>query len=172
MTDTQLALVSALSAAILTVIATRWVTGFEKKEAERAVNSRLSEATRDLGREIHRLRLEGQEERGSTSYLKFRGLWYEYTDLYGRLLAHAGGYADIAETLKEMQAAVDAILDTTRASLVDLSRHQVDRDAPRPATAAWRSESAHDLADLIDTLTMHPDERRRVVRLLGELEAS
>jgi hypothetical protein len=31
--------------------------------------------------------------------------------------------------------------------------------------AAW-------LADLIDTLSMHPDERRRVVRLLGELEAS
>jgi hypothetical protein len=27
-------------------------------------------------------------------------------------------------------------------------------------------------ADVIDTLTMHPDERRRVVRLLGELEAS
>jgi hypothetical protein len=27
-------------------------------------------------------------------------------------------------------------------------------------------------ADLIDTLTVHPDQRRRVVRLLGELEAS
>jgi len=31
--------------------------------------------------------------------------------------------------------------------------------------AAW-------LADLIDTLTMHPDERRRVVRLLGEIGAA
>jgi hypothetical protein len=27
------------------------------------------------------------------------------------------------------------------------------------------------LADIIDTLTTHPEERRRVVRLLGELEA-
>jgi hypothetical protein len=26
-------------------------------------------------------------------------------------------------------------------------------------------------ADIIDALTMHPDERRRAVRLLGELEA-
>jgi hypothetical protein len=30
--------------------------------------------------------------------------------------------------------------------------------------AAW-------LADLIDTLTMYPDQRRRVARVLGELEA-
>jgi hypothetical protein len=28
------------------------------------------------------------------------------------------------------------------------------------------------LADLIDTLTLHPDQWRRVVRLLGELEAT
>jgi hypothetical protein len=27
-------------------------------------------------------------------------------------------------------------------------------------------------ADIIDFLTMHPDARRRVVRLLGEVEAS
>jgi hypothetical protein len=33
------------------------------------------------------------------------------------------------------------------------------------------TEHAARLADLIDTLTMHPDERRRVVRLLGEIEA-
>jgi hypothetical protein len=32
------------------------------------------------------------------------------------------------------------------------------------ATAEW--------ADMIDLLTMYPDERRRVVRLLGELEAN
>jgi hypothetical protein len=39
-------------------------------------------------------------------------------------------------------------------------------------TAAHTTEHAAWLADLIDTLTMHPDERRRVVRLLGELETS
>ncbi len=29
-----------------------------------------------------------------------------------------------------------------------------------------------ELADSMDMLTMHPDERRRVVRLLSEIEAS
>jgi hypothetical protein len=30
----------------------------------------------------------------------------------------------------------------------------------------------NDWADIIDMLTMHPEARRRIARLLGELEAS
>ena len=36
----------------------------------------------------------------------------------------------------------------------------------------YRDERGDDWADIIDMLTMHPEERRRVVRMLGELEAA
>jgi hypothetical protein len=48
---------------------------------------------------------------------------------------------------------------------------QRDRDALASRLLHERSEGAHGLADLIDTLTMYPEQRRRVVRLLGEIEA-
>jgi hypothetical protein len=48
---------------------------------------------------------------------------------------------------------------------------QSDRDVLALGLLHEGTEHAAWLADLIDTLTMHPDERRRVVRLLGELEA-
>jgi hypothetical protein len=49
---------------------------------------------------------------------------------------------------------------------------QPDRDALALRLLHEGTEHAAWLADLIDTRTMHPDERRRVVRLLGELEAT
>jgi hypothetical protein len=48
---------------------------------------------------------------------------------------------------------------------------QPDRDALALELLHEGTDHAVWLADLIDTLTMNPDERRRVVRLLGELEA-
>ena len=36
----------------------------------------------------------------------------------------------------------------------------------------YRDENGQRWADIIDALTMNPDARRKVVRLLGELEAS
>ena len=35
----------------------------------------------------------------------------------------------------------------------------------------YRDERGDDWADIIDMLTMHPEARRKVVRLLGEIEA-
>jgi hypothetical protein len=35
----------------------------------------------------------------------------------------------------------------------------------------FRDQCGQDWADIIDFLTMHPDARRRVVRLLGEIQA-
>jgi hypothetical protein len=35
----------------------------------------------------------------------------------------------------------------------------------------YRDGRGDDWADIIEMLTMHPEERRRVARLLGEIEA-
>ena len=58
-------------------------------------------------------------------------------------------------------------------------RHSPPRPDPRPgrrdAIASqllrYRDERGDDWADIIDVLTMYPDARRRLVRVLGELEA-
>jgi hypothetical protein len=52
-----------------------------------------------------------------------------------------------------------------------LIRDQADRDAISSRLMRYRDENGQDWADLIDFLTMWPDARRHVVRVLGELEA-
>jgi hypothetical protein len=52
-----------------------------------------------------------------------------------------------------------------------LIRDQADRDAIASHLLRYRDQNGDDWADIIDMLTMHPDARRRVVRILGELEA-
>ena len=49
---------------------------------------------------------------------------------------------------------------------------QSDRDAISSDLLRYRDERRDDRADIIDMLTMHPDEGRRVARLLGEIEAA
>jgi hypothetical protein len=53
-----------------------------------------------------------------------------------------------------------------------LIHDQDDRDAIASQLLRYRDERGDDWADIIDMLTMHPEERRRVARLLGEIEAS
>jgi hypothetical protein len=53
-----------------------------------------------------------------------------------------------------------------------LIHDQADRDAIASELLHYRDERGNDWADIIDMLTMHPEERRKVVRLLGEIEAS
>jgi hypothetical protein len=36
----------------------------------------------------------------------------------------------------------------------------------------YRDERGDDWADIIDMLTMHPEARQKLVRLLGEIQAS
>jgi hypothetical protein len=48
---------------------------------------------------------------------------------------------------------------------------QADRDSIAWRLMRYLDDRGDDWADIIDMLTMHPEERRRVVRLLGELEA-
>jgi hypothetical protein len=53
-----------------------------------------------------------------------------------------------------------------------LIHDQADRDAVSSQLLRYRDERGGDWADIIDMLTMHPEARRRVVRLLGEIEAA
>jgi hypothetical protein len=58
--------------------------------------------------------------------------------------------------------------DTLRRVLI---HDQADRDTIASDLLRYRDERGDDWADIIDMLTMYPDARRRVVRLLGEIEA-
>jgi hypothetical protein len=53
-----------------------------------------------------------------------------------------------------------------------LIRDQADRDAIASRLMRYRDRNGQGWADIIDFLTMYPDARRRVVRLLAEIGAS
>jgi hypothetical protein len=53
-----------------------------------------------------------------------------------------------------------------------LIRDQADRDAISSRLLPYRDQNGDGWADIIDLLTMHPEERRRVVRVLAEIDAS
>ena len=52
-----------------------------------------------------------------------------------------------------------------------LIRNQDDRDAIASNLVRYRDGGSDDWADIIDMLTLHPEARRRVVRLLSEIGA-
>ena len=52
-----------------------------------------------------------------------------------------------------------------------LIHDQADRDAVSSQLLRYRDGHGDDWADIIDMLTMHPDARRKVARLLGEIDA-
>ena len=58
--------------------------------------------------------------------------------------------------------------DTLRRVLI---HDQADRDAISSQLLRYRDERGDDWADVIDMVTTHPEGRRRVVRLLGEIGA-
>jgi hypothetical protein len=53
-----------------------------------------------------------------------------------------------------------------------LIHDQADRDAVASQLLRYRDRHGDDWADIIDMLTMYPDARRQVVRLLGEIQSS
>jgi hypothetical protein len=53
-----------------------------------------------------------------------------------------------------------------------LIHDQADRDAISSWLMRYRDQNGQDWADIIDMLTMHPEARRRVARVLGEIEAT
>ena len=58
--------------------------------------------------------------------------------------------------------------DTLRRILI---RDQADRDGIASRLMRYRDQNGQDWADIIDFLTMYPDARRRIVRVLAEIEA-
>jgi hypothetical protein len=52
-----------------------------------------------------------------------------------------------------------------------LIHDQAERDAIASQLLRYRDGRGDDWADIIDMLTLHPEERRRVARLLGEIDA-
>jgi len=52
-----------------------------------------------------------------------------------------------------------------------LIRDQADRDAISSRLMRYRDQNGQDWADIIDFLTMHPDARREVARVLGEISS-
>ena len=53
-----------------------------------------------------------------------------------------------------------------------LIRDQADRDAISSRLMRYRDQNGQGWADVVDFLTMYPEARRRVVRLLGEISTS
>ena len=83
------------------------------------MNERLREATKDMGRAIVRLRLEGELDLVD-SCTRIRGLWFEYEALLRS--THQRRYGQIAEALTKLQGEFEVITDQTRSNLESLSR--------------------------------------------------
>ena len=76
-----------------------------------------------------------------------------------------GDDPDLRATL---QALGPKARDTLRRVLI---HDQTDPDAVSSQLLRYRDGHGDDWADIIDMLTMHPDARRKVARLLGEIDA-
>jgi hypothetical protein len=69
------------------------------------------------------------------------------------------------------------LLETLDSPTRDTLRHALIHDPPNRNAIArslmrYREQNGQDWADIFDMLTMYPEARRRVARLLGEIEAS
>ena len=73
----------------------------------------------------------------------------------------------------DLRSLLETLDPLTRDALRRVLIHdQADRDAIASNLLRYRDERGDDWADIIDMLTMHPEERRRVASLLGEIDAS
>ena len=72
----------------------------------------------------------------------------------------------------DLRGLLQTLSPSARNHLRDVLIHdQADRDAIASQLMRYRDERGDDWADIIDMLTLHPDARRLVVRLLGEIDA-
>jgi hypothetical protein len=53
-----------------------------------------------------------------------------------------------------------------------MMRDHADRDAISSRLMRYRDGRGNDWVDIIDMLTLHPEARRKLVRLLAEIEAA
>jgi hypothetical protein len=75
-------------------------------------------------------------------------------------------------TTPDLRGVLGTLSRSAREHLRDvLIRDDADRDAIASLLMRYRDQNGQGWADIIDLLTMYPDVRRRMVRLLGQLEA-
>jgi hypothetical protein len=80
------------------------------------------------------------------------------------------GFEGVNNDLRALLETLDSkARDDLRRALI---HEQADRDAVSSQLLRYRDGHGDDWADIIDMLTMHPEERRMVARLLAEIEAS
>ena len=73
----------------------------------------------------------------------------------------------------DLRALLETLDSRARATLRRvLIRDQADRDAIASHLLRYRDERGDDWGDIIDMMTMHPEARREVVRVLAEIDAS
>jgi hypothetical protein len=79
----------------------------------------------------------------------------------------------VAETNDDLRALLQTLSPDARHDLRRvLIRDQADRDEISSRLMCYRDKNGQDWADIIDFLTMHPDARRKIARVLGETAAS
>jgi hypothetical protein len=82
------------------------------------------------------------------------------------------GLAPLIVDDADVRAVLETLDPKARDDLLRVLIHdQVDRDAIASQLLRYRDGRGYDWADIIDMLTMWPDARRKVVRLLGETQA-
>jgi hypothetical protein len=75
--------------------------------------------------------------------------------------------------MAELRAILETLDPPARDTLRRVLIHdQAERDAIASDLLRYRDGRCDDRADIIDMLTTYPEGRRRVVRLLGEIEAA
>ncbi|HVD87554.1 MAG TPA: hypothetical protein VNB91_01505 [Jatrophihabitantaceae bacterium] len=80
--------------------------------------------------------------------------------------------SDPVDRDRELHALLEMLDPLTRDALRRvLIRDQADRDAVASRLLRYRDGHGDDWADIIDMLTMHPDERRRFARMAAEIDA-
>jgi hypothetical protein len=73
----------------------------------------------------------------------------------------------------ELRAILEVLDPHTRDVLRRVLIHdQADRDAVSSPLLRYLDGNGDDWADIIDILTLHPEARRRVTRILGEIETN
>jgi DNA-directed RNA polymerase subunit F len=79
--------------------------------------------------------------------------------------------AALSQPTPDLRALLLTLSPSTREDLRSvLIRDQADRDAISSRLMRYRDQNGQDWADIIDFLTMYPEARRQVARLLGEIQ--
>jgi hypothetical protein len=74
---------------------------------------------------------------------------------------------------RDLRSLLETLDPKTRDDLRRVLIHnQADRDAIAQQLMRYRDQNGNDWADIIDFLTMYPDARRRVVRILAGIDAA